>query len=136
MSPHAVVLMQDEAQFHAVQREVALRQFRRCGVRGGGGPDDAEIPANGVGVAFGGLVFWGAFAGSVALIGLVITKAGYARNFQNWDIGFKKMGALVIAFLATLGFYLGLIHLRLMAIPIFAAILILGLLIMIIRGRS
>jgi hypothetical protein len=89
-----------------------------------------------LGVAFGGLVFWGAFAGSIALMGLVITKAGYAKNFQNWDIGFRKMGALVIAFLATLGLYLGLIHLRLIVIPIFAAILVLGLLVMIIRGRS
>jgi hypothetical protein len=69
-------------------------------------------------------------------MGLVITKAGYAKNFQNWDIGFRKMGALVIAFLATLGLYLGLIHLRLIVIPIFAAILVLGLLVMIIRGRS
>ena len=88
-----------------------------------------------LGVAFGGLVFWTAFAGSVALMGVVIAKAGYARNFENWDIGFKKMGALVVAFLATLGLYLGLIHLRLLVLPIFAAILVTGLLIFVRRGR-
>jgi hypothetical protein len=88
-----------------------------------------------LGVAFGGLVFWTAFGGSVALMGIIITKAGYARNFQNWDISMKKMGALVVAFLATLGLYLGIIHLRILVVPVFAAILVLGLLIFVLRGK-
>jgi len=86
-------------------------------------------------IAFGGIVFWPAFAGSIALMGIIITKAGYARNFQNWDISFRKMGALVLAFVATFGLYLGLIHLRLLVVPIFAAILVVGLAIYIIRGK-
>jgi len=88
-----------------------------------------------LGIAFGGLVFWTAFGGSVALMGIVITKAGYARNFQNWDIGFKKLGALFVAFLATFGLYLGLIHLKLLVVPIFAAILVTVLLIFVRRGK-
>ena len=88
-----------------------------------------------IGIALGGLAFWSAFVGSIALIGIIITKAGYARNFQNWDISFTKMGALALAFLATFGLYFGLIHLGLLVVPIFAAILVVGLAIFTIRGR-
>lgn len=88
-----------------------------------------------IGIALGGLAFWSAFAGSVALMGIIITKAGYSRNFQNWDISFTKMGALVLAFVATLGLYLGFIHLGLLVVPIFAAILVIGFAIFIIRGK-
>ena len=88
-----------------------------------------------LGVAFGGLVFWGAFAGSIAVIGIVITKAGYSNNFRNWDIGMKKMGGLVIAFLVTLGFYFGLFYLRLLVVPVFVAVLILGLFLSIRKGK-
>jgi hypothetical protein len=89
-----------------------------------------------LGIAFGGLVFWTAFVGSIALMGIIITKAGYARNFQNWDISLSKMGALVLAFMATLALYLGIIHLRLLVVPIFAAILVVGLLIYVLRGKT
>ena len=46
------------------------------------------------------------------------------------------MGAPVLAFLATLALYLGIIHLRLLVVPIFAAILIVGLLIYVLRGKT
>jgi len=88
-----------------------------------------------LGIVFGGLVFWGAFGGSIALMGIIITKAGYARNFQNWDLSLKKFGALFVAFLATFGLYVGLIHFRLLVIPVFAAILVFGLLIFVRRGK-
>jgi len=88
-----------------------------------------------IGVVFGGLVFWAAFGGSIALMGVIITKAGYARNFQNWDIGFRKMAALVLAFVATLGFYFGLFFFRIWFVPVFAAILGLGLLLFLRKGK-
>jgi hypothetical protein len=80
-----------------------------------------------LGVAFGGLVFWGTFVGSIAAMGIIITKAGYARNFQNWDISFRKFGAMLVAFPMTLGFYLGLIYLKVWIVPVMALIMGLGL---------
>ena len=37
-----------------------------------------------LGIIFGGLVFWSAFAGSAGLMCLIIKKAGYAKNFAGW----------------------------------------------------
>ena len=88
-----------------------------------------------VGVVFGGIVFWITFAGSFAVIGLLITRLGYAKNFANWDLSLRKFGSLVLAFLAAFGFYEGLFILRVWVIPIFAAVLGLGLIYFLIRNR-
>jgi hypothetical protein len=89
-----------------------------------------------LGIAFGGLVFWGAFAGSIAAMGIIITKSGYARNFQNWDISLRKMGALPVAFLMTLGFYLGLIYLKIWLVPVMALIMGLGLYLVVKKAKT
>ncbi len=79
-----------------------------------------------VGVVYGGLVFWAAFAGSAALIVLLISKMGFARNFATSNVNVKKRFAgLFIAFPAVLGFYYGLIYLRIWFIPVAIAVLVL-----------
>jgi hypothetical protein len=88
-----------------------------------------------VGIIFGGIAFWTSFAGSFAVIGLLISRLGYAKNFANWDLSLRKFGALVLAFLAAFGFYEGLINLRIWVIPLFAAVLSLGLAYFLIKNR-
>ena len=80
-----------------------------------------------VGLVYGGAVFWVTFFGSIAAIGIIITKAGYARNFQHWDISFRKMGGMVVAFFMALGFYLGLIYLKIWLIPVVVLFVGIGL---------
>jgi len=82
-----------------------------------------------LGVVFGGLVFWASFAGSAGLIWLIIKKAGYARNFEGWDIGYRKFLALFVAFGITLTLFIGLLYTptRGFTIPLMGGILILAL---------
>jgi len=87
------------------------------------------------GLAFGGLVFWSFFAGSVALIGVVITKLGYAPNFRHWDISLKRTAGVFLGFLVALGFYAGIIYLRIWLIPIALALFGLGILLIFKRTR-
>src|SRR6267378_5640068 len=43
-----------------------------------------------VGLAFGGLVFWSFFAGSLAVMWTIINRLGYSSNFTHWDISLKR----------------------------------------------
>jgi hypothetical protein len=70
-----------------------------------------------VGIAFGGLAFWGFFVASVAVMGIVITRLGYAANFRQWDISLKKVSGLLLAFALALGFVSGLVYLRIWLVP-------------------
>jgi hypothetical protein len=65
-----------------------------------------------IGLAFGGIAFWAFLAGSFAIIGVIISRLGFSRNFRNWDIGFRRMGAVFLGFLAAFGFYEALINLK------------------------
>ncbi len=90
-----------------------------------------------VGLAFGGLVFWSFFAGSFAIIGVVITRLGYASNFRNWDLSFGRvMTGTVLGFLIAVGFYSGLIYLNTWLLPVVLGLLGLGLLVVLRRQRS
>lgn len=80
-----------------------------------------------LGIMFGGLVFWTAFVGSVALIGLIIKKAGYSRNFETWDLGLRKFLVLTLAFIGVFGFYEGLFILKIWMLAIFAGVFAVGL---------
>ena len=82
-----------------------------------------------LGVVFGGLVFWASFAGSVGLIWLIVKKAGYARNFEGWDIGYRKFLGLFFAFGITLTIFTGLLYnpIRDLTIPLMGGILGLAL---------
>ena len=81
-----------------------------------------------VGLAFGGLVFWIFFAGSIALVGAVITKLGYASNFRHWDISLKRTVSVFLAFALAAGFYAGIIYLRIWILPVVSGLLVFGLL--------
>ncbi len=63
-----------------------------------------------LGIIFGGLVFWTALAGSFGLMWLILKKTGYARNFANWDMGYKRFAGLLGAFGIVLAFFYFLIY--------------------------
>lgn len=89
-----------------------------------------------IGVAFGGLVFWTFLATSTAVLGFALKRLGYSANFRNWDIGGRTMIGVVLAFPIALGFYEGLIYLRIWLIPIFVVALGGGLAYLIRRVKS
>jgi hypothetical protein len=68
-----------------------------------------------IGIAFGGLVFWSFFVGSIALIGIAITKLG---------------------FLVATGFYAGIIYFKIWLVPIALGLFSLGLLLVLRRARA
>ena len=80
-----------------------------------------------LGIVFGGLVFWSAFASSVSLMWLIIRKAGYARNFANWGVGNRRFLGLFGAFGIVLGFFYGIIYLREWVFPISGGVLVIAL---------
>jgi len=89
-----------------------------------------------LGIVYGGLVFWGALAGSMALIGLTLKKLGYANNFAAWNprIG-RQLLSLSLGFLLAVGLYLGLFTFRIWLIPIAFGLAALGILLS-LRNRS
>jgi hypothetical protein len=89
-----------------------------------------------VGLAFGGLVFWTFFAGSIALIGVVITKLGYAPNFRHWDISLRRTISVFLGFALAAGFYAGIIYLKSWVLPIVLGLLVFGLLTVLRRRKS
>jgi hypothetical protein len=82
-----------------------------------------------LGVMFGGLVFWACFAGSFGLIWLVISRTGYSGNFANWNMGYKTFVGLFAAFGIYAAMVYGLIFIKLWIVPIFAAILVIALMV-------
>ncbi len=88
-----------------------------------------------VGLAYGGVAFWGLFAGSFAAMGLFLWKLGYAKNFDssNPRLG-KQLLGLILGFVAVMGFYEGLFHLGVWILPITAAAGIALLFILFSRG--
>jgi hypothetical protein len=89
-----------------------------------------------VGLAFGGLVFWTFFAGSIALIAVVITKLGYAPNFRHWDISLRRTISVFLGFALAAGFYAGIIYLKSLVLPIVLGLLVFGLLLVLRRRKS
>lgn len=89
-----------------------------------------------IGVAFGGLAFWGFLAGSVAVIGIILSRLGYASNFKQYDISLKRTLGLLLSFPIAAGFYGGLIYLKIWFVPIAFGLLGLGLLIVLKRSKS
>ncbi len=89
-----------------------------------------------VGLAFGGLVFWGFFAGSLAVMGTVISKLGYSSNFRHWDVGLKRMAGVLLGFVVAVGFFGGIIYLRSWFVPVVLLILGLGVFLVLRRFKS
>jgi len=77
-----------------------------------------------VGLAFGGIAFWSFLVGSFAVIGLLLTRLGFAANFRDWDVSMRRMATVTLAFFATMGFYVSLIYLRTWIVPV--ALLLVG----------
>lgn len=88
-----------------------------------------------VGLAFGGLVFWTFFAGSIALIGALITKLGYAPNFKHWDISLRRTIGVFLGFVVAAGFYAGIIYLKSWVLPVVLGMLVFGLLLVLRRKK-
>ena len=88
-----------------------------------------------VGLAFGGLVFWSFFAGSIAVMGTMITGLGYASNFRHWDISLKRTVGVLLGFVTAAGFYGGLIYLRIWFLPIAVGLGGLGVLLVLRRSK-
>jgi hypothetical protein len=89
-----------------------------------------------VGLAFGGLAFWGFLAGSTAVMGIVIARLGYASNFRHWDISLKRTLGVLLGFPLAAGFYGGLIYLKVWFVPIAFGLVGLGLLLILRRSKS
>jgi hypothetical protein len=89
-----------------------------------------------VGLAYGGLAFWSFFAGSIMIMGATITKLGYASSFRHWDIGLKRTLGLLLGFPVALGFYAGLIYLKIWFVPIAFGLVGIGLLLVLRRSKS
>ena len=88
-----------------------------------------------IGIIFGGLAFWLAFGGSVALISVILSRLGYARIFARRDFPFlKSLVALSGGFLCAFSFYLGLFALKWWIFPAIAGIGAVALLIALKRG--
>lgn len=81
-----------------------------------------------LGLAYGGLVFWGALAGSLAIIYIVISRLGYARNFEGrGQPVLKSLTILALGFGLAVGLYLSIFNLRGLTFPVAIGLCILGL---------
>ena len=79
-----------------------------------------------IGLLYGGVAFWGSFAASAVLIYFGLSRFGYARNFQSWGVSWKRFAGGLVGFPLAAGFYLGLIYLKLLALPIIVAVIAVG----------
>lgn len=79
-----------------------------------------------VGVAYGGLAFWSFFAGSVMVMGVTITKLGYASNFRHWDIGMRRTVGVILGFAVAASFYAGLVYGGILFVPVVLGLIGLG----------
>ncbi len=88
------------------------------------------------GIQYGGVVFWSTLGGSLIIIGLVLSKAGYAGNFQTRNGSLAKgLAGIALALIVTVAFYVGLFNFRVMMIPISVGILVAAAAFVIARAR-
>ncbi|OLD09495.1 MAG: hypothetical protein AUI95_00815 [Crenarchaeota archaeon 13_1_40CM_3_52_4] len=77
------------------------------------------------GIQYGGIVFWSMLGGSFIVIGLILSKGGYAGNFQSRNGSLAKgLAGIALALIVMVAFYLGLLNLRVMMIPLSVGILV------------
>jgi hypothetical protein len=88
-----------------------------------------------IGIVFGGLAFWGGLCGSVGLMAILLSKFGYAKNFERRDFPFlRSIAGLCGGFVCALALYLGLILYNWWILPI--AIGLIGLVVLIVIRRK
>lgn len=81
-----------------------------------------------LGIAYGGLVFWGSFGGSLIILWLALTRSGQARNFQSADFGLKKrLAGVSIAFGVALSFVAGIAYNKLWLLSIIVIVVIVAI---------
>ncbi len=81
-----------------------------------------------LGFVFGWIVFWSSLVGSFALIGLILSRLGYSRNFASWNPSLpRQLLVLTGAFASAAVFYIGLFDLGVWMIPILFGIFVSGL---------
>lgn len=81
-----------------------------------------------VGLVYGGLAFWSFLGGSLVAIGLILWKLGFASHYSTWGAGFTGLWGVVGGGVIAIGFYLGLIYLKTLLLPIAFGVLGVGLL--------
>jgi len=89
-----------------------------------------------VGVAYGGIVFWSSFAGSFVIVGIILSRTGYSRNFVTVEGGMaRRLIGLAIAFVSIVGFYLGLFQFKLLMVPILLGVLGAAIALVMLKAR-
>jgi hypothetical protein len=89
-----------------------------------------------IGIAYGAIVFWISLGGSFVIVGVVLSRTGYSRNFDRVDGSMAKgLIALAIAFASIVGFYLGLLQFKLLMVPIFLGVLGVAAALVVLRAR-
>src|SRR5712664_50421 len=72
-----------------------------------------------IGILFGGVAFWGAFSGSILVMGVLLSRFGLSKNFEGQEISLiKSLIGLGGGFLCALGFFLGLVFFQGWVFPI------------------
>ncbi len=88
-----------------------------------------------LGIAFGGFVFWVGLLASMILMGLLLSRWGYAARFEGWDYSLTRhLTGLTLAFLALAGIYLRLARYDFWFVPLIFSLVATGLLYF--RGRG
>ncbi len=89
-----------------------------------------------IGIAYGAIAFWGSLAGSTVIVGIVLSRTGYSRNFERVEGStVKGLIAITIAFALIVVFYLGLVEFRLLMIPVFLGVLGAAVALVVLRAR-
>jgi hypothetical protein len=89
-----------------------------------------------VGIAYGGMAFWSSLGTSFVIVGIVLWKTGYSRNFHTVDGGMaRRLVGLTLAFVSVVGFYLGLLQFKFLMIPIFLGVLGVAMVLFVLRTR-
>jgi hypothetical protein len=89
-----------------------------------------------IGIAYGAIAFWGSLAGSTVIVGIILSRTGYSRNFERVEGStIKGLIAITIAFALMVGFYFGLVEFRLLMIPVFLGVLGAAVALVVLRAR-
>jgi len=88
------------------------------------------------GIVYGAVAFWSSLFGSVLVIGIVLSRTGYARNFEGrrGSLG-RGLASLFLAFVAIVGLYLGLFHFGFFIVPIFLGVVATAAIVAVVMAR-
>ncbi len=88
-----------------------------------------------LGIFFGGLVFWGTLVGSAALIGFILWRTGYSKNYAAWNSKLsRQLLGISGGFVTMVAFILSLKYLNLWTVIPVVILAVLGL-ILVLRKK-